>query len=358
MMTKEIKALTGMRGIASVYVVLFHFYQYCFFNIKLHEGFLFGEYSSAFFIHGYLAVDVFFVLSAFVITLTSAKLFDGDLSISNYKVFMRKRFIRIYPSYLITALYGYVVVTQFNRTPNFILSLTLLNLFFGLPHILGHLWSLGAEWITYLLYPLFFKISTITRKGFWKYILVLSGILLLYAVGIIWNKNLNPDYLLEVYQGYPALFRCFGDYFIGLGAYFLYKEHSHKFLFSNTTSIVLTTLIIVALCFPKLDLLIITLSTLLILNVSKDSSIIAIILSSRMLYFLGTVSYPLYLINSLIILKPELLVQGTSQIRIVIIGAGFIATCILLATAFTYLVEKPLISLLTKVMETKAKYTL
>lgn len=257
MATLEIKSFTGLRGVASLYVVVLHYYQYIEYYLNETGGSKLNEHLTTFCMHGYLAVDVFFILSAFVITLSSKKYFDQSFELKNYKMFMQKRWIRIYPAYLIIAIYGYVVVENFHRTPNFIISLTLLNLLFGLSHILGHLWSLGAEWITYLLYPIFYKFSMLTESRYWKYLLIILGLIVLYIVGVIWNKRIFSEYMLEVFQGYPALFRCFGDYLIGMGAYLIYRENKFTNLTNLLSSIAIALVIISALFIPKADLVVV-----------------------------------------------------------------------------------------------------
>lgn len=348
----EIKSLTGLRGVASLYVVVFHFYQYYYFNSLSHSGFYFNNYISSFFIHGYLAVDVFFMLSAFVITLSSERLFENGFSILNYKQFMRKRWIRLYPSYAIIALYGYIAVNHFHRTANFILSLTLLNPIFGLSFILGHLWSLGVEWITYLIFPVFYKISNYSKSRYWPSIIVGLGIFTLYFTAIIFHKVPFPNFMLELYQGHSSLFRCFGDYFLGMAAYLFYKKNKSSRVYSDFFSLLLVILIFVALFFSKLDIVVVILSMLLMINICKDQSIVARVLSSKIIYFLGVISYPLYLINSLVVeklqkikllLREYLLIDDNYFLLII-----FILICILTAFLFTYLVEKPAIASLNR----------
>jgi peptidoglycan/LPS O-acetylase OafA/YrhL len=63
-MNREIKSLTGLRGIVALWVVLFHFYT------ELNIGFLQRTIGQ-----GYLAVDIFFVLSAFLLTVSYSEKF-------------------------------------------------------------------------------------------------------------------------------------------------------------------------------------------------------------------------------------------------------------------------------------------
>ena len=83
----EIRALTGLRGIASLYVVLFHYFQ----PLPL------VGYLRTLLGHGYLAVDLFFVLSGFVMALNYGSRFAAGAHWPEYRLFLCRRFARVYP---------------------------------------------------------------------------------------------------------------------------------------------------------------------------------------------------------------------------------------------------------------------
>lgn len=80
--------LDGLRGLAAIAVVLFH---------------LTKESGHPLFGHGYLAVDFFFVLSGFVLTFAYQHRLDSGWSAAD---FMKVRFARLYPLYLVGFLLG------------------------------------------------------------------------------------------------------------------------------------------------------------------------------------------------------------------------------------------------------------
>src|SRR6185369_7058906 len=88
----RIPCLDGLRGLAALAVVLFHF------NI-----FFLPQARLPFVGHAYLAVDFFFILSGFVM----AHVY-GHLLASNWRVhalqFGRARFARLYPLFAVTTL--------------------------------------------------------------------------------------------------------------------------------------------------------------------------------------------------------------------------------------------------------------
>jgi peptidoglycan/LPS O-acetylase OafA/YrhL len=90
-MAADIRALTGVRGVAAALIVVHHFGE-----VQLFGG------GSVVFVkvpHGYLAVDLFFLLSGFVIALTYRDAL-GDAKIRSYTHFLLKRVARLYPAYL------------------------------------------------------------------------------------------------------------------------------------------------------------------------------------------------------------------------------------------------------------------
>lgn len=147
----HIKALDGFRGIAIVLVLLFHLY-----------GFDPVRWIT---ILGWIGVDVFFVLSGFLIT---GILLDNKQRNSYYKVFMIRRILRIVPLYyLVLVLFfiisrfvtfpgaGYLLHNQlyfWTYTPNYLFA------FYGWPkgfEGLNHFWSLAIEEQFYLFWPFF-----------------------------------------------------------------------------------------------------------------------------------------------------------------------------------------------------------
>ncbi|RWR30941.1 acyltransferase [Sinirhodobacter populi] len=85
--------LDGMRGYAALIVMLYHLQH--FFGDRLPVG------------NGFLAVDLFFMMSGFVIALSyETRLREGEI---RFRGFLRRRFLRLYPAYLAATLFGLVV---------------------------------------------------------------------------------------------------------------------------------------------------------------------------------------------------------------------------------------------------------
>ena len=140
----KIETIQGMRGLAILGVVSYHF--------------LFGEFGFLPSKYGYFGVQLFFCISGFVV-------FRSVISTDKLIVFMRKRFSRIYPTLTLVVIVNFLVsyitripeLVHSNKPINLIASLTLidpnlLHHFFrsDFDYTLGILWSLTVEAYFYL----------------------------------------------------------------------------------------------------------------------------------------------------------------------------------------------------------------
>jgi len=146
-------ALDGLRGIAILLVYFYHL-----------GGLLFGS-RSAFVTNGFLGVDVFFVLSGFLITTLLLEEWnrEGEISLRN---FYWRRFCRLIPA-LAFFLLTVVIVSTFTLSQDDASGVrrsALHALFYSTNWItayrfglvaepLGHMWSLAMEEQFYLLWP-------------------------------------------------------------------------------------------------------------------------------------------------------------------------------------------------------------
>ena len=160
-MHKEIGALTGLRGIAALWVFAYHT-VYWTNQLDPATRTVFKLFSGA----GYLGVDLFFVLSGFVLALNYGN--AGVLSSWNaYASFLWKRIARIWPVHVVTL--GLTALTLaamagFQMRPAHAIHMTTAGLLqsLSLTHAwtthIGRVWnvpawSLSAEWAAYLAFP-------------------------------------------------------------------------------------------------------------------------------------------------------------------------------------------------------------
>lgn len=161
---RYVTGLDGLRAISMMLVVVFHFTSY--FSSRLAN--LGGAWAGAvrFASTGWIGVDVFFVISGFLITTTLLK--RPVRSVASYSAFLRRRAIRLLPAY-ITGLLVFTFVALLIDPHSKVLKNEYLLWTFtaSLQALLGdrvaladqnfamaHFWTLAVEWHFYLLFPL------------------------------------------------------------------------------------------------------------------------------------------------------------------------------------------------------------
>lgn len=184
--------INGLRAIAVIAVVLFHF------NSSWLPG-------------GFAGVDVFFVISGFLM----ARIFNGkvDQGISGVFSFYKSRLLRIYPALLSMITLGYAFLTiagskgwmlDFYNESKY--ALFFISNYFYNTHSeyfdvaannrwLLHTWSLSVEWQFYLIYPLL--VLAATRLLGNKFLFIVYFILLstsLFVCFFIFNNDQNSAF--------------------------------------------------------------------------------------------------------------------------------------------------------------------
>lgn len=162
---RHVAVVDGLRGIAILLVVLFHYWQLSFWVIPLPG---LPQQDNLEFIQsaGYLGVELFFFISAFCLFYPHAKAMFGQGSVPTLKHFYYRRAIKIVPSYLLALLiFGvffsdlYPVAYKHGVLAD--LGLHLVFLHDLLPETRssfdGVLWSLAVEVQFYYVFPLFAK---------------------------------------------------------------------------------------------------------------------------------------------------------------------------------------------------------
>lgn len=298
----EIKSLTGLRGIAAFLVMFHHFLGYSLGDSRL----------AVFSVHLYLAVDLFFVLSGFVMAYTYHAMFKDGFSWHAYKVFLGRRVARIYPLYLFASLLCAVLmvfgIIEFKDTGHIGYAI-FTNIFlitgwgFG-PYIIGGpAWSISTEWAAYVLFPLLITL-TLFKPKIWA---AITGCV---AIGILWYLGSLPDEAYNQFHGRGGplaimnpttigpVMRCICGFTLGLLA-FRATQIDSIMRFANIKFLpeILAFLIIVLLLGRTTDLKIVILCAAFIVTLSLENSWASQILSSKIPYLLGIYSYSLYLMH-------------------------------------------------------------
>ncbi len=300
---EQLASLTPLRGIAALWVVVFHF---CWYFPAVHPE----RYTGAVY-KGYLAVDMFFVLSGFVITHVYKEGFARRVTGRRYRDFLKARVARIYPLH-ITVLLLFVATATAERAASYalrgsfepipLLGERSLGGFLANVVMLQGLWarelswndpswSISLEFLAYLLFPLFFPVlwraGPAAKTGL--------GGLLLVALG--WLAYRTGGYFNQ-WNGTYAILRCLPEFLAGMLLYSAYQSGIFASVLATDAALAAVVLLLAALLhLGAPDLAIIPLFPLLILAAVRNRGRCAPLLNSPPLMWLGDISYSLYLLH-------------------------------------------------------------
>lgn len=200
--TGEIKALTGLRIVAALWVVLFHF-RPLIWNASPRLQDDLAPLLNA----GAQGVDLFFILSGFVLTWNYLERMGPTWSTRATLHFLWLRLSRVWPVYLVTmhiAALWIIFTLHVGTVPSpdvekltaisYVRQLFMVQLwfepFFDGTSWDGPAWSISAEWLAYLLFGLMilviFRMATVTRARallFLAFVASLPPTILLLASG-------------------------------------------------------------------------------------------------------------------------------------------------------------------------------
>ncbi|HEK0773445.1 TPA: acyltransferase [Proteus mirabilis] len=178
------------RFIAALFVILFH-YTY---RGSQSDHFISISFPEIDFItkYGYLGVQFFFMISGFVIMMSSHH--------GSYKKFLISRISRLYPTFWLCCTLTYIITLLLNdnialsaNLKQYFVNLTMLAGFFKVPSIDGAYWSLYVEIYFYVLIftlLIFKKINKLeTYLGYWLAITILADIFNISAISKLFMTN-------------------------------------------------------------------------------------------------------------------------------------------------------------------------
>lgn len=289
-MKREIRSHIGLRGIAALMVVAYHQQFGVEYRLPI-------ETASEVFRRSYLMVDLFFVLSGFIISYVYEA--ERRMSVDDIRAFFRARFARIYPLHV----FALMSLTAFALGSSALLEMTghkqpdlgsfgdwfrqliLLNAWvparteWNVPS-----WSISAEAFAYLLFP--FAVAAYVASSRPTQAIIIVGALSFYA--LIGRS-------LDVTVGLAPV-RCIAGF--GLGMLLFFHRHKCRQLpWLSPLQITAAIWILLALIFPIPDPLIIPPFAALVFLTWEDRGLVAKILSTRPLHWLGDISYSVYLMH-------------------------------------------------------------
>jgi peptidoglycan/LPS O-acetylase OafA/YrhL len=353
--TGKIEELESIRGIAALLVVLFHMPIW---NASLHN--------IRFILNSYYMVDLFFVLSGFVMNLNYGDRLHSGRDLARFQFL---RLGRLYPVHLLflllavfTAASSWIAASALGlHIPNgsafkdatfasFTEQLLLIHSlgFFKIAHPFnGPSWSISVELYTYLVFGIACLIS--------HYVLRLSAFVVLMG-GALVLLSIGGDDI----AGFSEILQCLAGYFLGCLAAAFATRRPHMLPRGSTfAALAAMTLFLCTRKNPQFDIAIFFLSAAVIVAVvcSRDDYTKRI-LGHRSLKFLGLVSYSIYMSHTfvlwvcnqfvrVVLRRPEAIVEGISTPQLSLAGAllwqaiALAATILLSALVFKY-VEDPM----------------
>ena len=249
---EQLASLTPLRGIAALWVVIFHF---CWYFPAVHPE----RYTGAVY-KGYLAVDMFFVLSGFVITHVYKEGFARRVTGRRYRDFLKARVARIYPLH-ITVLLLFVATATAERAASYalrgsfepipLLGERSIGGFFANLVMLQGLWarelswndpswSISLEFLAYLLFPLLFPV--LWRAG----PAAKAGLGGLLVVALGWLAYRTGGYFNQ-WNGTYAILRCLPEFLAGMLLYSGYQSGIFASVLATDAALAAVVLLLAAL---------------------------------------------------------------------------------------------------------------
>ncbi|MDR2241886.1 MAG: acyltransferase [Providencia alcalifaciens] len=348
-----------LRGIAAIFVVFFHF------RLMLNGVYAQKDIGNILFGGGFFGVDLFFMISGFVIAISTEK--------NNSKSsFLLKRIFRIYPVYLFTMFiflimyigdinFWYVVRAIFFTQ----LSYNMDAPFFGYS-VIAVAWTLSYEVLFYFIFLISMMISHKYRAAVCSVVIVASFAL----INLVFKNDnfLDAHKTIDYHGPFQPILKLMSspmilEFVVGIILYYLYKSIKKYDLTAISKKI-----------YPFLVLCLMILSLNILFNDASDHGIkifgascfllifILLLLDSsgfignnRALVFLGDISYSLYI--SHLVTKYAL----TNYVNISLLSDnGFLkfSVYVLISLIFAFilhkLIEIPFIRVCRKITTNKA----
>ena len=337
--------IDGLRAIAVISVIIYH----------LNANWLPG---------GFLGVDIFFVISGFLITgIIITEIQENRFS---FKDFYTRRIKRIYPAFIaVMALVSLVasalfIYNDFNQLRKTIELAVVFSSNFYLGFKQGyfdlnatenpvlHIWSLAVEEQYYLIFPLFLLFvykKAGNLKSIFRFTLTLFILLLLTS---FIPNTFYKDVLHQPNTYYLSNLR-FPELLIGslLAIYNINPSANHTFnkkLIGNFSFLLLLACLYFyhnkLVFIPGVSLVLPCLLAALVIYTTTQESIVKKLLSTKLMVFIGKISYSLYLYHWIFI-SFAYYITGTKQIdnQIVLLVT---ALTVLFSILSYYLVEQPI----------------
>lgn len=295
---RPLHALTGIRFFAAFYVVIFHTRT----GQVLYEH---GHHAAGnFFISGYLAVPLFFLLSGFILAYT----YEGQIERpGDHRRFWEARFARIWPVYVVSLLMASVPTVKFTTVGATVATMFMVQAWnpwnAGLAWTGNAVcWTLSVEALFYLCFP---WVQTWIEDRSERAQLIWIGVMLVLCVGLNSASRTLGYAAHGAYRWVPLPLLHLPEFFtgVGLGNYFLRRRNASeggavlkgKGAWTYGAAVATTGL----LCLPSsrwTSVVVIAFSALLY-GLAAEMTLLSRFLSTRTMLLGGGISYSIYLVQ-------------------------------------------------------------
>ena len=335
----QLEALTGLRGLAAIFVVLYH--------IRSGQTNSLPDWLIALFSKGYLAVDLFFILSGFVMWTSYAAKFS-EQGLSSTRHFLWRRLARIYPLHLaiLSAMAAFAVVLKFTgRNPGPDMNFSELPLHLLLVQAWGLVeavrwndpaWSISAEFASYLCFPLIALGADWDRRSFATIAAAVAGLLIMIAGGFALAGHTSMGAGISE----MGVFRCLTQFAIGTALASLWQRGRHTmkaYVFLGGASAIMGIGLMLRLDEPVF--LPAALACLMLAAALANDFLP--FLSKGPIHYLGQISYAVYLSHMFLYTLFKLFfVSDPSDVGL-LPAAGFIVAMLAVSSALYHYLELP-----------------
>jgi peptidoglycan/LPS O-acetylase OafA/YrhL len=353
----KVDTLTGLRAYAALWVLMFHISADAFYQ-NLPLGVL-----KPLFLKGYLGVDIFFMLSGFVISYVYQKKlialfnqkvlgFGSESFWSGSWLFWKNRFTRIF--FVHWGMLFIYLILVLCRPPihhpedfsglSFVWNLLNVHAWGITPDLTWNKpsWSVSAEWFVYLLFPLVF--SQLGRlKGQWPNILVIGAMVAFFA---IYAASTGCESLLA-FPLDKALIRIVVEFTIGCCLYNLYRQQAGQHWPWAVVVVGVVAFLVAGFYTGLSDFMGLPLLALGLYGLVFLQGRLARVLTHPVVIYLGEISYSLYMTHGLVLLGFPFVIRlllgpqplSAAQSIICFITMTFVALAV--ASLSFYSLEKP-----------------
>jgi peptidoglycan/LPS O-acetylase OafA/YrhL len=343
--TQYLPALDGLRGLAILLVMQYHFWGLAFGLIAREPTLEIDRFATKLFGMGWSGVDLFFVLSGFLIT---GILYDAKRSGFFFRNFYARRFLRIFPLYYAFLAFAVFILPNFDRlagpgqtaqlhdaqawywsyTVNIGSSIHQLQA--NTPLVYSQFWSLAVEEQFYLLWPML--IFVFSRRT----MMILCGALVIGALAlrIVFVQPMSADVFTRA-APYSLLPSRVDTLALGAllalavrGGYDLLRFRTHALAVGAASSAVLAALFIAQGGLSALNRWVQTIglsafallyaALLLLVLTSLSGAPLNRIFTHFTLRSLGRYSYAIYVFHLLVAFEVTAQVNRSDQVRTVL----------------------------------------